>query len=491
MPHRHSLSIMIFLILCSGLLLALFLLKNNRLPDNPSRISYKPLDWKVPVGAPYRHVLPSGLVAYIAEDRTLPLVSISGYIKYGDLKDPEGKEGLCSLLAALLRTGGTKKYQSDSLDAIIDLYAFNVKIAPGETQLRFSFSCLNEYLGLCLDVMQQMLFYPAFEEKKVKKSMDLFIEDLYHRFDNPGPILNAAYEKAMYAGGANSRMPTVKSIRNITREDLLRAHQKAVRADNIIFAVSGKFSSDSMVKRLSVLFPKAGRESLDSSFLRVALRAPEKILFVKKAATQSYVKLGLRLFQRPNPDYYAVSVLNMILGGESFTSRLGTKIRSDEGLTYSIYSNAESNYFYPGTFYVEFHTKTESTCRALSLSLAEVQRLKTSGITNDELDHAKKILIDGFPSMFRSPEDIVENYSMNEYFKRPADHYVAYPKKIASLTNEDIRKAAQKYLDPSNFTYTIVGDSAAVFKTDTIAGFSLHSLKPSRFIEPDSIPALP
>ena len=483
MHYRFSLIFLLF----SGLVFS----KSEKLPESPSGIIYKPLDWKVPQGAPYRHALPNGLVAYIAEDRTLPLVSISGYIKYGDLKDPEGKEGLCSLLAALLRTGGTKKYQSDSLDAIIDLYAFNVKIAASETQLQFSFSCLNEYLDLCLDVMQQMLFYPAFEEKKVKKSMDLFIEGLYHRFDNPGPVLHAAYEKAMYAGGANSRMPTVKSIRNITRDDLLRAHQKAVRADNIICAVSGKFSSDSLIKHLSSLFPKAGRQSLDSAFPRVALRAPEKILFVKKAATQSYVKLGLRLFQRPNPDYYAVSVLNMILGGESFTSRLGTKIRSDEGLTYSIYSNAESNYFFPGTFFIEFHTKTESTCRALSLSLAEVQRLKTSGSTKDELEHAKKILIDGFPSMFRSPEDIVENYAMNEYFKRPADHFVVYPQKIAALTSDDIRTVAQKYLDPLNFTYTIVGDSAAVFKTDTIAGFSLHSLKPSRFIEPDSIPPLP
>jgi zinc protease len=212
---------------------------------------------------------------------------------------------------------------------------------------------------------------------------------------------------------------------------------------------------------------------------------------VNKSITQSYVKLGLPFIQRPHPDYYAVSVLNMILGGESFTSRLGARIRSDEGLTYSIYSNAESNYFYPGTFFVEFHTKSESTCRAISLSLEEIMRLKTNGIAKEELEHAKKILIDGFPSMFRSPQDIVENYALNEYNKRPADHFVTYPQKIAALTIENIRDAAKKYLDPSAFTYTIVGDTSVIFKNDTISGFSLRKIKPSRFIEPDSIPSLP
>jgi zinc protease len=245
-----------------------------------------------------------------------------------------------------------------------------------------------------------------------------------------------------------------------------------------------------MIHKLSATFPKAGAPR-DSVFPAVTIHAPIKLLFVKKPISQSYVKIGLPLFKRPNPDFYAISVLNMILGGESFTSRLGTKIRSDEGLTYSIYSNAESNYVFPGTFYIDFHTKSESTCRALSLTFAEIDRLKKSGITAEELEHAKKILIDGFPSMFRNPEDIVENYAMNEYLKRAPDHFVVYPEKIKALTLNDIHAAAEKYLTPSAFTYVVVGDSSAIFKSDTIAGFSLKKLSPARFIVQDSIPVLP
>jgi zinc protease len=258
----------------------------------------------------------------------------------------------------------------------------------------------------------------------------------------------------------------------------------------MVLAVSGNFSRDTMLKRLEAIFPKAGSPR-DSVFPMVGVYAPEKLLFVKKTISQSYVMLGLPLFKRPHPDYYPVSVLNMILGGEGFTSRLTTKIRSDEGLTYAIGSHAESNYFFPGTFYVKFFTKTGSTSRAISLTLAEIDRLKKSGITAEELDHAKKILIDGFPSEFRRPEDIVENYAQNEYWKRPADHFAVYPDKIKAITTQDIKAVADKYLNPSAFTYVVVGDSSAILKADTVPGFSLRKLSPARFIEQDSIPALP
>ena len=474
---------------CLFLAVVLFA-KSGQIPATPSAITFKPLDWKVPRGEPYRTVLTSGIVAYIAEDRTLPLFSITGIVRFGQLNDPKGKEGLCNFLAALMRIGGTQKFQSDSLDALLDLYAIRAKISASEAQIEFGFSCLSEYAGTCLDVLQQIVFRPVFEEKKIAKTKDLFIEDIYHRFDNPAPVLHAAYEKALYSANANSRLSSVQSIRSITRKELVSLHASVFKTENMLLAVSGNFSRDTMIKRLEAVFPKASTPR-DSVFPVVTVRAPVKLLFIKKPISQSYVKLGLPLFKRPNPDYYAVSVLNMILGGEGFTSRLGTKIRSDEGLTYSIYSNAESNYVFPGTFYVEFFTKSESTSRAISLSLAEIDRLKKSGITAEELDHAKKILIDGFPSMFRSPGDIVENYAMNEYLKRPADHFAVYPDKIKALTINDIKSAAEKYLNPSAFTYVIVGDSSAIFKADTVSGFSLKKLSPARHIEQDSIPALP
>ncbi len=459
-----------------------------QVPDLPSKIHYPPLDWKVPLGAPYRQVLDNGLIAYIAEDHTLPYFRLSGILRYGTICDPPGKEGLSSLMASAMRAGGTAAYQSDTLDAIIDLYAMHVSVSASETRMSFTCSCLSDYTDTCLYILSQVLFHPAFEPKKVKKQTSNYLESIAHRFDNPDPILDATYEKAMYKNGRNSLLPTAKTVESITRNDLVALHKSIFRTENMLVAVSGNFSRKAITQKLAALFPKAAASTNNFVFPSISIEPLARSVLVNRPISQSYIRLGLPLFKRPNDDFYAVQILNLVLGGEGFTSRLGSKVRSDEGLAYVIYSNAESNYVYPATFFIEFHTKNETASRALSLSLEEVQRIRDAGITDEELAHAKKVLIDGLPSMFRSPSDIVENYADNEYFGRPAEHFAVYPDKVNALTKADILTVAKKYLDPAAITYTVVGDTAAVFKADTIAGFSLRSKKPCVAVNvPDSL----
>jgi|WetSurMetagenome_2_1015567.scaffolds.fasta_scaffold00378_16 zinc protease len=460
----------------------------GQVPSHPSKIIYPPLGWKVPLGEPYRSVLDNGLVAYIAEDHSLPYFQLSGIVRYGSVRDPAEKEGISSLMTSLMRQGGTAAYNSDTLDAIIDLYALNVSVSASDTRVSFSCSCLSEYIDTCLYILSQVLFHPAFEEKKLKKQTSIFLEAIAHRFDNPDPVLNAAYEKAMYKDGPNSRIPFPETIGKIGRKDLVDLHKKVFRTENMIVAAAGNFDRAALARRLAGLFPKTAPVSSDTAYPVIAVKPLSKCVFVEKPVSQSYVRMGLPLFKRPNDDFYAVQILNEILGGEGFTSRLGTKVRSDEGLAYVVYSSAGSNYFFPATFFIEFQTKNETASRAMALSLAEVGRLRESGVTDDELAHAKKELIDGFPSMFRSPADIVSNYADNEFLGRPPDQFAKYPERINALTKADILAAAKKYLDPAGFTFTVVGDTAAVFKADTIAGFSLRSQKPRIVVGvPDSL----
>jgi zinc protease len=458
------------------------------IPSSPSAITYRPLDWNVPLGASYRQVLDNGLVAYIAEDHAFPYVKLSGYVRYGSICDPPGKDGLSGLMVSLLRTGGTRAYQSDTLDALIDLYSLKIGISCSETQLNFSCACLSEYADTCLFILSQMLFHPSFEDKKIKKQTTILLEAIAHRFDNPDPLLDAAYDKAMYRSSPNSALATPKTIGAIAKKDLVDLHRRILKTENMVVGVAGNFSKTTMAGKLSRLFPKSSGAPADSVFPGVAISPLAKCVIVNRPITQSYVRMGLPLFKRPNDDYYAVNILNLILGGEGFTSRLGSKVRSDEGLAYVIYSSAGSNYVFPATFFIEFHTKNETACRALSLCLAEIKRVLSTGVTDGELSHAKKVLVDGLPSMFRTADDIVDNYANNEYLKRPADHFAVYPKKINAITKENVLAAAKKYLDPSAITYTVVGDTSVIYKNDTVAGFSLRSLKPCVIVStPDSL----
>ena len=436
--------------------------KNSRIPSHPSGLKYDSLGWSIPSGEPYRLQMENGMIVYIAEDSLLPLVQISGFVRYGSLNDPAGKEGLSSLLATLMRSGGTKKYPADTLVELIDLMAMKFNLSAGETQFTFSASFLSEYTKEALDILEQILFHPAFDEKKLEKERKIFLEAILHRFDTCS-TLNAAYKKVMYPGEESSRMATAKSIKSITRDDLVKLHKKIIFPANIIFSAAGSLKKDTLIKNLESAFPRSTKKN-ESGFPTVEVKPSIKCLLVNKKISQAYVRLALPLFKRPHPDYYAVSVMNMILGGGGFTSRLGTKIRSDAGLTYSIYSHAESNYNYPGTFLIDFYTKNSSFAQAVALTIDEVRKIAENGVTEEEITNAKSSLIGELPSMFRSPFDIVSTYAWNEYYGRQPDHYKVYAEKISKLTRDDILRVAKQYLVPENLTFVVVGDIDALMK---------------------------
>jgi zinc protease len=460
------------------------------LPSDPSKIVYGPFDWTVPLGSPYRETLKNGLRAYIAVDSQLPLIQIAAYFRWGSLKDPSGKEGVCSLLGKLLKNGGTRAYPPDSIDAIIDRYALRINISASEDLLELSASFLSDYADTAFAVIRQILFYPRFDERELDKEKKIVIENIRHRFDNPGPTLDIAYQKAMYAGTPASRISTEHSINRIKQSDLIDVHRHAISTGNCIFSIAGRFDRSAIIERLEKLFPPAGPVG-DTGFPRISFGQFDKCLVVQKPITQAYVRFGVPLFKRPNADYYAVSIANFILGGGGFTSRLGTRVRSNAGLTYSIHANAESNYTYSGTWYVDFFTKSETFGQTTALSLEVIRDLLANGITDGELEHAKETLIGELPSTFRSPFDIVATYGWNEYYGRSPLHFKQYADELGAVAKDDVLRVLVKYLDPATFAFTIVGDTTALRAHGVTEGFDLDKLSPRKIIVPDFIPQLP
>lgn len=464
--------------------------RRGRIPPHPNKLSFEPLDWQVPLGTPYRQELDGGLVTYIAEDHTLPRVTLTAEIRYGSICDPSGKEGLGDMMARLMRTGGTERISSDTLDMLLDLHAISVSFAQHDTRLSMSASFLSEHLDTALDLIGQMLFEPAFEQSRVNEERSVFLERIRHRFDNPGPLTAAAHAKAMYAGEENSRLATEASLGNITREDLVALHKRVLVRRNVIFAAAGDFDADDLRARIDTLFPPMPESAEPVAFPAIHFQRPHRALVVHKPITQAYVRMSLPMFARPHPDYYPASVLNHILGGGSFSSRLNQSVRSDAGLTYSIYSSVVSSYLYPGTFYVSFHTKTETMDDAIALVLAELRTIRDKGVTEEELSSAKGELITQLPSMFRSQEDIVSHYAWNEYYGRGPEHYREYADKLRAITLDDVNQMAKKYLESDSLTYVVVSDTSAVFTEAAQRNFSLRDLAPA-VMPADSIAKLP
>ncbi|MBP7901226.1 MAG: insulinase family protein [Spirochaetes bacterium] len=458
----------------------------NKTAAHPSFLSYEKLDWKVPEGKDCRTVLKNGVRLYIAEDKTLPLVSMGIIIKSGSLLDSKGKEGLSSLFSILMRRGGAEGYSPSELDELLARYSIKIDFNAGSDSLVVSSDFLSEYSDTAFSVIEKMLFKPSFDTKILEKEKSIASEFVKYRFDNPENLLEAAYVKAMYSGSAIASLPDEKSIISVSRDDLIDYHKKVMNNENIIVYISGNFNKKEITEKLEKIFSlNNGKSTGRVDFPDVAASSPNKCLIIDKKISQSYIRMGLPFIKRPNPDYYAMSLAGIILGGGGFTSRLGSTVRSDAGLTYSIYSYAESNYAYPGTFYIDFFTKNETSAKAVSLCLDEVNKFLKDGITDAEFESAKNMLIETLPSYFRSPDDIVSTYARNEYNGNPDNHFTAYPDKIRALTKKDVMAAAIKYIRPDNFIYVIVGDSAEVMKVKE-KNFSFANLSPV-IIKPEDI----
>lgn len=460
------------------------------IPSHPSKLAFDTLRWSVPLGNPYRVVLKNGTRAYVAVDSQLPLIKMTLYIRHGTLLDPKGFEGESTLMATLMRTGGTAHFPADTLDALIDRFAIDISLKPSEDFLQISASFLSDYADTAFSLLREIILFPRFDEKKLEKEKKIYIESVHHRFDNPGPTLDIAYQKAMYRATAASTMATENSIKKITRTNLVDLHQRIIAPGEMICAIAGMFDRGRMITRLEQFFSSPAKPRV-ALFPDIQAKPAVRCLVVHKPISQVYVRFGIPLFKRPHPDYYPVSVANMILGGGGFTSRLETVVRSDAGLTYSIYSSAESNYTYPGTWYIEFFTKNESFPRAVSLALSVIDSLRKSGVTDKELSNAKASLIDQMPSSFRTPYDIVSTYAWNEYFGRPADIFKVYADSIRVISRDAVQRVMKSWLDPAAFTFTVVGDTAALAKYHTDGAFDFNKIVPRTTIGQDSIPALP
>ncbi len=161
--------------------------------------------------------------------------------------------------------------------------------------------------------------------------------------------------------------------------------------------------------------------------------------------------------KRPHPDYYQAAIASYILGGSSFSSRLTNTVRTQNGLAYSIYSFAKSDYEDVALSGISLQTKVESAKTALQLIREEVLKLGKEGPTDEELNFAKKSLIESMPAMFENAETTANTFAVSEFNGRSLEHYREYPEKLKAVTKEQVKAMTAKYFNPDSFKVSIVG----------------------------------
>ena len=427
--------------------------------EKPADLKYPALKYDPPDPTSFRMSFANGLRGYVQEDRGLPVVNVSAYINYGQVYDAKENVGLGQLLGAALIKGGTRSKPGNVIEERIDFLGGSLNFTVTERGSTLSLFVLSKDLDEGLGLFFDVLMNPEFREDPVNLARARLIEGLRQANDSPSAVLTREYQRLLYGDGPLTWQPVRASYEGLSAADLKAVHGRFFYPKNVILAAAGDFAKADLVKKVNRLIAPWKNGRADFPALPKAFPEVEPgVYFIQKKINQGYISLGHLGIEDTNPDYYAVQVMNFILGGGSFTSRITTKVRSDEGLAYNTGSRFTYPWGYPGTLSGYVQTKSATVGYAISLILKEFERIRTEPVSDDELATAVEYYLESFPDNFSSPMTTFGNFVMLEMQGKPMDYYKTYRDKIRMVTKDRVLEVAKKYVLPGKTAIMIVGD---------------------------------
>jgi predicted Zn-dependent peptidase len=474
------------------------------LPARPEQLKYPPMKYAPPKAADYRVKLANGIAAYLAPDKAIPLVTVTVLMRVGPDLDPAGKEGLASTMVHLLTRGGTPTMTAEQLEERLAFLGAQLESGMGGgggmmgqggvpitgTESRVTLNLLTKDLDEGLALLTACLKGAAFQEDRLKLRKDQQLQSMKQRNDATADLEEREWGFLMRgAEHWSNRYPTETSINSLTRDDLLALQKRYVGPKNFVIAVSGDFDRAAMKAKLEKAFagwPTPGENPGPPK--PPTAPAAQGWYVVDKDVNQTRVSLGLRTLDRYDRDFYVAQVMNYVLGGGGFTSRLVNRIRSDEGLAYSVRSSFEGGAYYADPWRAFFQTKARSTAFAISIALTEIGRVRDSLVTPGELETAKSALIEGFPARFPTAQAIAGALAADELtgrYQKDPTHLSQYASRIGAVSLADVQRVAQRLLDPAKLAFLMVGSAKEMVLPDGKHDVTLAKLSGG---EPTRIP---
>lgn len=439
-----------------GMLIALALVAVSSVQaQNPfSKWKFGEVNFDPPM--PERFILSNGLVVYFLPDQQLPVVTMSAIIRAGEAYVAPGKSGLSGIVGEALVTGGTKSRTPDQVDEQLEYLGIRWEGTVGMESAEFSMQCLSKDYSTALGLLADLLANPGFEQSRLQLTIDNTLEDLRRQNDSPGRIVRREFNRLVYGDHPYGRTPSEKSLSGITRTDVDAFYRSYFHPNATILAISGDLEPAALESSLEKAFAAWGEGEAPSLTIPDPTPPARGVYQIEKDISQTNLRFGHLGIDRHNPDRHAVRILNHILGGGGFTSRMVGKVRSDSGWAYSV-GTAFTTADKLGLFLATCQTKTETTTKALALMQWVIEDLRKNGIKEDELTTAKESIINSDVFNFDTPVEVVENYAWQEYHGFPADQMKLDIAAVRAVTRADVEAAARKYLDPSKYVILAVG----------------------------------
>jgi len=407
---------------------------------------------------PKRTVLSNGMVLLTSEQRTLPMVSIELLVDAGSAHESAPQAGLANLTAKLL-TYGTKRRSAVQINETLDFIGASFETGCGQDTASLSMTVLKKDLGTGLELLADVLTQPTFPQPEIDRQKQAIIATIRATEENPGAVAGKAFAATLFPQSPYGRPVegTEASVKALQQKNLQDFFARTYRPNRSIIAVVGDVSEQEIASLLETALRSWSKGEPSAVAAAPVKIGPAKLVRVNKDLTQANIVMGHSGVTRGNPDYYAIQVMNYVLGGGGFSSRAMDSIRNERGLAYSVYSffAAERSH---GTFEFVMQTKNESAMEAIRIANDEIRRMREESVSDQELNDAKDYLIGSFPLRLDTNRKVASFLAQVEYFKLGLDYPDRYPDLIRSVNGEDVLRVAKQYLHPEMLITVIVGN---------------------------------
>jgi zinc protease len=429
----------------------------GKAPVNPQTL-------RVQLPRPQEAVLSNGMRVFLLEDHKLPTFSVQLWFNGGGLADPPDKRGVAMVAASQLREGTKHRSSREIAEQLATLGAsLSSSSGPASGESVVAVSGLSEYVDQTLAIAADVIRNPTFPSSELDKYRARFLAQLQIRRANPSFQAQEQFMRAIYGEHPGALVvPTEEVMKQLTRDDLVAFHAARYVPNNSFLIAHGDITLKDLVATLQRHFgdwPKAEVE-------KVSLPPPKQpersrvLLVDRPGSVQTSLWVGSMGIERDSDDYFAVLVMNHILGGGP-ASRLFMNLREDKGYTYGIYSSFTGTTF-PGVVVATTDVRTAVTEGAMHELSFELRRIANEPVSAQELVNARRALIGRFALSLDSPQALMSNLATQKIYGLPDDYWDTYPQRVEAVTPADIQRVARKYYDPDRLQIVAVGDAKQV-----------------------------
>lgn len=434
-----------------------------KIPQDYRDLTFTPLP-EVTLPDYERYQLDNGLVVYLIEDHELPIIRGQALIRIGSRLESTQQVGLGELTGRVWRSGGTQQHSPEEVNLILEEKAASIESNVGTTAATVSFNALSQDLETVFSLFGEIIRYPAFNDQQLAIAKTQMGGSIARRNDNPGAIANRELAKLIYGEESPyARTVEYETLEPLERGDVLEFYQSYVSPEQMILGIVGDFEAEVIKTFIAANF---GDWRLDNSPITPpipdATQNYQEGIFVvdQPQLTQSNIVLGHLGGTFDDPDYPALSVVNGLLNG--FGGRLFQEVRSRQGLAYSVSGVWSPRYDYPGLFILGGQTRSETTVPFIQSLLSEVEHLRTTPITTQELNYAKDSILNAFVFQFEKPSQSLSRLMLYEYYGYPKDFIFQYQQGVQQTTIADVQRVAQTHLQPENLLILVVGNQSQI-----------------------------